>query len=387
MNPCHVFCSGNSRSISILFALALLSGSCLWADGGSSFTYSYQGEAISLFPSQRLIAVKGEESVVKRLKSESGLVENGLSDNPSLQSAGFALLQMRRLDGEKTERSKRVNAGIWTRVSSKAASYGLEIQPVFEQGGSLLIPFEEITLGFEEDTDFVQAQAFFEAYRDALGLTDIRPHRPNVFILRIASPSQGRCYSVSRALADAEGVQFAEPNHIILRSDPIQRVFPTIPQGTPGSGMKPFVRERDEQQNDDDSVQTLDDPSLKALTNWTTIAFVDFDANDVPNDWFVNYIYPTIHGEIPAEATWGYAANRKRSGTYSAYCASNGNGGVQAPGPAPINMHGTLVTGAYNLAAYEEVYLDFWFWAENEMGFNQEGQLNFSITRPCMPAV
>jgi hypothetical protein len=105
-----------------------------------------------------------------------------------------------------------------------------------------------------------------------------------------------------------------------------------------------------------------DGNELFAAPVWQTLAFVDFEGAFPPAGW-----YAGAYGGY-TDAYWGKTGYWARSGAYSAYCAISGSAGVAPPGPAPTYMASLLQSPLYNLSGYEEVYIEAWFWAVNELG-------------------
>jgi hypothetical protein len=241
------------------------------------------------------------------------------------------------------------------------------IQPVFEQGQALLIPGDEIIVGFKKDTTFDQAQEYLDPYVAEQGMVDMREHRKNTYILRISSPSDGRVYRVCQFFATLDEIKFAEPNHIVVflndpdyfdkfnKTDTLFRE--KIPLSVSGKPMSP--REK------------LSPPTFaSASPTWVTLASFDFeDPTFPPSGWEASWF------DGATEATWGRTAYRSHSGSYSMYCASGGPAGVSPPGPVPINMDSYLFSPLIDLTSYEEVYIEVWFYAKNDLWPGPGGDL------------
>ena len=336
-----------------------------------NYRYYYQGETITLTPSLRLIAVKEDENA-KSLVLLEGLIRDKLSEHPALTDKGYSVFRSTINKGikEKENSQKILSGRKWQLLHEKALRSGVEIQPVFEQGMTMLIPFDEVIVGFEDTTDLEQAKAFFAQYQSALGLLEIRYHRQNTFIIRIGGASNGRSFEVSRTLATKPGVQFAEPNYITIYNH-VQSQKKDLSMLRNGAGrslltpLKHILSNGSENRIENSQDYELDNLSEKANPSWTTIASIDFEGN-YPEGWGVGTLVP----EDP-NAYWGLATNRKHRGTASFYCAAQGDAGVAAPGPAPVNMRGIMRSATYDLSVYDEVFVDVWFWAENEWEIDQ----------------
>ena len=175
------------------------------------YAYFYKDELVSLTPSRQLVALAETGDAFRTFVSEQGLERDPLSDHAALRAHNLGLYRRVNLSAEEAVQFDP-QAELQRYVETTTA----EVQPVFEQGQSLLIPSDEIILGFAEPTTLEQAQAFAERQREAHGFVTVRPHRANTFIFVIDNPTNGRVYLVSQLLAGLDEVKFAEPNHIVL---------------------------------------------------------------------------------------------------------------------------------------------------------------------------
>ena len=101
-------------------------------------------------------------------------------------------------------------------INSRKSAGGYRIQPVFEQGGALMIPSDEIIVGFKPPATLNWAEHYLAPFRNTQGIIGIREHGEDTYILKIDNPSDGRSYQVSQFLSRLSQVVFAEPNHIVI---------------------------------------------------------------------------------------------------------------------------------------------------------------------------
>lgn len=193
-------------------------------DGPSAYSYYYQGQRITLEASGDLIAlVEGSPGSADALAATQGWRRDPTSDRPALKSRGLALYRLRRAAGKSTTALASPPA------LDVAARAGLVAQPVFELGGALKIPFDEVTIAFHRDTTLKDAQAFLDGQGSDQGVVGIRLLMKNTFILTISDAGHGRAFSVSRALASLPGVAYAEPNCVVFLFDEPARPFADAP--------------------------------------------------------------------------------------------------------------------------------------------------------------
>ena len=317
----------------------------------TKYGYYYQNQFITLKPSPRFIALEENVPSTNGFAATSGLVRDALSMKHAIRSRDLGIY---RLPASKARARTR------TDLSASIPSF-LErapgmVQPVFEQGDAILIPSDEVIVCFKEPTVLEQAEAFFGPYLASQGITEIMALRQNTFILRINDASDGRIYAVAKFFAQLEQLRFAEPNHIVVRKEIsrlkrikkikaedkiILAVGPGVPQ--------PIV-----------PTHSIDHELFVAPT-WSTLASVDFEGTFPPSGW-------TVYAETgAAEASWGQTAYLSHDGSHSAYCAASGSAGVAPPGPVPTDMAAGLESPVYDLSAYEEVYVEAWFYAINDL--------------------
>ncbi len=91
-----------------------------------------------------------------------------------------------------------------------------------------------IIVGFSAATTLQQAQGFAAEQGAAQGIVEVRAHRANSFIMVVDNPANGRVYQVSQFLSGLDGVEFAEPNHIIVPTR--EPRIPVLPGEAPTRG-------------------------------------------------------------------------------------------------------------------------------------------------------
>ena len=287
---------------------------------------------------------------------QNWLTRDPSSDHETLKSAR-AVLYRQRPPKTKTHRPPNLVDQLPMLVERPNGI----VQPVFEQGMALLIPSEEVIVGFGDVTTLAEAIAYLEPHRARLGILDVEHHRKNSFILTIRNPSHGRCYAVCRSLARLDAIAFAEPNHIVVvldeTSDPYR--IDWVPEQ---ASLEFGVPQEPSVEPEGASAGTA--PLAGAATatpSWTTIASIDCESSTFPpTDWQLG-----IFGG--PSAYWGRTTYREHGGSYSIYCAQAGSAGVSPPGPAPLSMQAVLRSPIYDLTGYEEVYVELWFYAKNDL--------------------
>ncbi len=305
------------------------------------YGYYYKGEFVSLAPSSGLVAISEVGTAFSSFASAQGLVRDPLSDRRQLEGRSLALYR-RTPPTLKTDTVSTLGPLMVT----FAQTTGEEIQPVFEQGQVLLIPSDELIVGLTEASTLSEAQRFFSPVEDSVGILEIEELRTDTFLLRIDSPSNGRVYQVCQFLAAEDGVEFAEPNHIVVRLD-----SPITPSMPPGVGQS---LDTGEEGNGGSSMGM-------SSVGWTDLAKEDFETPTLPPGWSTGRANNTV-----ADASWSITSHRRHSGTRSAYATGGGTDGVSAPGDYPNNSFSILDTPTLNLASYEEVFIELWFYAKYE---------------------
>ena len=330
----------------------------------SQYGYYYKGNLVSLNPSARYVAAKG---IGDRVRSQqpalaaAGLAIDPLSESSAARSSDLTFLRPAQKGGAAAPaRDYRdflifVLEAIEKLVQTKSAD--LVVQPVFELGDALLVPTDDVILGFKNDTTLWQARSALAPHMSDLGIVDVAPHRQNTFLVKIRNPARGRNHVAARFLANVPGVAFAEPNHtVVMQEIPTGNdlVMPGIGQtaikafksgSAPAAGTAPATR-----------------------AGWDVLASADAESGSFPPaGWQIGW----AQGGNFAQATWGLATAKAHRGGKSYYCASSGAAAVAAPGPAPLNMFGILRSPAFDLSVYKEVYVEFWFYAKNQISGNQ----------------
>jgi subtilisin family serine protease len=329
----------------------------------STYTYRYKDSTVRLTPSDRFVALEENAPSLNLAVQQGGLVRDTLSEKYAIRSRGLRIYRF-TTTGSKKESSQLQNLS--EKIPSlMAASQGI-VQPVFEQGGSILIPSDEVIVGFTAETSLEKAETYFAPFQASQGIETVKPFRRNAFILQINNPSNGRAYAVAQYFAELDAIRYAEPNHIVLRNDAAPRfnkpdAFQQINKMNILTKKAPPAKVS--------AVFSADVADTAAAPAWTTLASVDFEGSFPPADWDVGI------GTGATNAYWGQTNHRAHNGSSSAYCAVAGTAGVAAPGPAPVNMHAVLRSPVYDLSGYEEVYVEAWFYAVNEVNEVNGGTL------------
>jgi len=326
------------------------------------YAYYYDGELIELHPSSRLVALEEGIGAFSDWIRTNRFRRDPLSDRHALRSVGLGLYRRPPLRGAD-DRPLDLPEQIQILAEQKVGT----VQPVFEQGPALLIPSNEVIVGFTEDTTLAEARGYLGPYMASLGITDVRHHRKSSFIVTIGTPSSGRCYDVSQALTELGRIAFAEPNHIVVRLDPITdayRIGPVVAE-------EPIAVGQGEQLASNSAMMDASAPVVRHNSpSWTTIASIDCEsATFPPSGWLLG------HPKGNTAAYWGRTSYRSHGGAYSIYCAESGTDGVPAPGPAPKRMQAILRSPDYDLTGYEEVYVELWFYAKNDLRPDPGGTL------------
>jgi hypothetical protein len=329
--------------------LAQNSSPDLSISGGESSTkygYYYKGELVTLNPSKRLVAIEEERQSFNAFVSNNNLTKDPLSDHEALTKHGLGLY---RLPAPKDKTTNQLDPHV--QIRSAAQTSNQIIQPVFEQGPALLIPSDEVIIGFKEDTTLDEAQIYLSPHMSSQGIVDLSAHRKNTYILKITDPVDGRVYQVCRFLTGLEAISFAEPNHIIImlpepEIDLPHDAYPKDKLIDPQSSIT-------SQTNDISlSVQAASSPA-----KWKVLINENFDNKSLPTGWSTGrYLGYSV-------VSWSVTNYRSHSGTGSCYASGGWTEGVPPPGPYPNNVKSFLDTPALDLASYEEVYVQLWFYA------------------------
>lgn len=175
------------------------------------YNYYYKGSPISLTPSKHLIALEDKASNFSSIVKDHQVVKDPLSEKDAVKQNSLGLYRATALKGKYTE-----GVDMGSVMASLPRSMMGQVQPVFEQGGSLLIPSDEVIVGFKDETSLTNAQGYLGPYLKGMGVIEMREHRKDTFILKIENPSNGRAFGVSMHLTALDRISFAEPNMIVV---------------------------------------------------------------------------------------------------------------------------------------------------------------------------
>ncbi|MEE9367410.1 MAG: S8 family serine peptidase [Pontiella sp.] len=272
--------------------------------------------------------------------TSSELKKSDLTNHHAVKNRNSAIYE--KIINKKGTQTQSLHA-----VAQSAAQINdLVWQPVFEQGSAILIPNSEVIVGFNDETTLDEAEYYLLLNAVDQGIIGIRYHRKNSFIITIDDPSDGRSFEVSLVLSEMDEVAFAEPNFTFIMND--QRMPEATFSVPPKRDFKPATVLTPE-------VSMLPVEAAAASPVWVTLQSQDFESGIA--GWT-----STAYGS--SLATWERTTHRKHSGSHSLYCAQTG---VSAPGPAQNNMNSWFESEIYNLTGYEEVYVEAWFYAVNEV--------------------
>lgn len=318
----------------ILLYLILLSNGIINAQ--EPYGYYYKGEFISLAASRRFVAISEKGTGYSNFVAEQELKRDPLADQEPLKSRKLGLYRIP--PGAPAEFTN-----IIIQIEEFLMTTGEEVQPVFEQGQALLIPSNEILAGFKKETSLDDAQSYFTKCCQDQGIIDLIEHRTNSFILTINNPSNGRVYQVCQVLAGLDEIRFAEPNHII-----VSLYLPVLPEFPEEMEFHPVG-----------NIQRKEVPVHNSPVTWTDLINEDFEGTTLPAGWGTGRFNNTY-----VEAYWDVTNYRSHSGNQSCYATGVGPDGVVPPGDYPVNVYNWLETPTLNLAGYEEVYIELWFYAK-----------------------
>lgn len=344
-----------SKATLLCLALMLCSVGA-WAsepvdDGTARYSYYYEGELIVLQPSEGVIAlqepvVAGPSALVQRQQWR----RDPLSDRYPVKVNDFNLYRFPRIEGKQAALTGSHIASAF----AGAREEGVVAQPVFELGGAIKIPSDEVIVSFKGETSLEKVKRFLNALDPKLGLGEVRHLRKNAFIVKIADSADGRAFAVSRSLSVLPGVSYAEPNCIILFLDrEADRPFPSaaLPSGSWLTGEKPLTALGP-------PAPVSDEPMLSAPPGWTTLLSEGFEGDTVGAGW------GTLAAPNATQAIPIITNMRANAGTNSLYMTGGGPQGRL--GLYPDNCNALLVSPTIDLAAYEEVYVEVWFYAKYE---------------------
>ncbi|MGD9182249.1 MAG: hypothetical protein PVG15_12300, partial [Desulfobacterales bacterium] len=316
----------------------------------SDYSYYYKGRLVTLNLSQQLIAIKERKAIGIDSIQNFNLARSPLSDQKVLKRHGYILYHL-----QSPETETRSQTDFRAKLSAIRTAIDGEVQPVFEQGPALLIPSDEIVVGFREDATLEQAWKFFAPYMDSHGILAISAHRTNTFILKIDNPSNGRVYPLSQIFSRLDEIGFAEPNHIIVMRPRSEKSF-RYKENFSG---KRILKEEGPALEKSRGEQALNQLAVTPV-GWTTLVDESFESASLPAGWSTGIFYGYV------DAMWSVTSLRSHSGGSSCYATGGGDDGIAPPGPYPNKAWSWLDTPIVNLAAYEEVYIELWFYAKYE---------------------
>jgi hypothetical protein len=328
----------------------------------AKYGYYYKGKLISLTPSNTLVAISEKGVAFKAFTRDAGFIRDPLSERKPLKERRLGLY---RLPASKGKTEKQVD--LQTQIKKFAEEREEEIQPVFEQGQALLIPGDEIIVGFKATVNLNQARAFMEPHTKELGIVEVRDHRKNAFILKISKPSNGRVYEICRSLSTLNGVHFAEPNHIIIF------LRESRPPFQEGDDIHKKILAPEKTLKTGSGAPVIPSPLRQehSSVSWEVLIDEGFEGATLPAGWSAGT--GQISGTTVTDAYWSITDYRSRSGTRSLYATGGGTAGVPPPGDYPNDCNSRLKTPVLNLAAYEEVYVEFWYYAKFGSGLDLGG--------------
>ena len=333
--------------------------------------YSYRAgtKQINLNPSPNLVVVDSSKSAKKDLHTRSlaeiGIVLDPLSRQKALADRGLKLYRKTESSPDNHEK------GLKSLVKDRLDDANVITQPVFEQGEVLLIPGAEIIVRCKKNQDTKQQRSFLNSLKTDLGISRIQATGSGSFLLTINHPDDGRCYQVCRKLIQLAPIADAEPNHLIITLDDqksrltnfdIRVTTDTKTQTI----LTPATRPKKLSAKPTAAASPATDP---ADQDWQVLAAIDAEKADYPPPGWI-----LTCGKGKTAAAWGRTKYRALAGGHSLYCAAYGPGAVAAPGPAPVNMAGYLVSPALDLSPFNEVYVEVWFYAKNEILLDEQNR-------------
>jgi len=111
---------------------------------GAKYGYFYKGTLLELVPSNRLVAVQEKDGSFAGLAEDNGFQRDALSERQPLKERQLGIYRL-----PKAARDQSAELDPVTLMEPLAQAAGNVVQPVFERGQALLIPSDEIILGFE----------------------------------------------------------------------------------------------------------------------------------------------------------------------------------------------------------------------------------------------
>lgn len=332
----------------------------------SDFSYTYRGKKINLTPRADMVAIfeGGQDAVF----------------NPEAVSLDK---DIRRLSNVRVD--DEIDYGVFgLNHDSMADTWSLNeigrrtervVQPVFSRGQALLIPNNEIIVGFPKDQkyDIEEVKERMSAFTDEQKIIGVYAHRRNSFRIKIDDASRGRSYAVAKFLtSNVEGTEFVEPCHNVLFFDDIKQIevendaqplnpIPIAPQPLKSNrdntstrfefGVVPTVSVLDLDDESETEAEVTPDP-------WVDILRQDFESDGLAG-W-------TTGSHNTKEVHWHVQSDRSHDGTNALYASGGGRDGKAAPGPYPDDSFSYVETPALDFSNSTEVYVELWFHANYE---------------------
>ena len=335
----------------------------------SSYSYISGKKKITLNPSPNLLVVDDRNSTRKEIHSKS-LAEIGIILDPLSQKTGLKKNGLKIYRRPKTSPNSQ-QKGFKSLVKDQLNDENIITQPVFEQGEALLIPGAEIIVTFKSALDIELQQQLIVPLKKELGIIKVQAVGGNSLLLTIDRPDDGRCYQVCRKLAQLDTIANAEPNHLIIMLSDQKSQQPTFAikvAANPESQtlLSPTTTLKNMPENDNSQVNQTDNPADK---KWQLLAKLDAEEDSYPPPgWSLTC------GKGKTTAAWGRTDQRAFAGEHSLYCAAYGPSAINAPGPAPLNMAGYLFSPPLDLSLFNEVYVEVWFYAKNEIQLDEQNR-------------
>ncbi len=344
----------------VLAALVPAAGVLAGEETPGAYSYSFQGKIVTLSPSDGFVAVKQARGATFAPAASLGLVPAQGKLASGFADKGYVLYALPAEAKGKGKSAADLAASRAATRDKLLASGEAEVQPVFEQGWATMIPCERVVVGFHDAATADDALNLIWTVKDELGVLDLAPLRKNTFVATISNPGNGRAFAVAQALAQVDGVRFAEPDMMLVWQRELtdkEPATPAAPLSLPGMS-KEAVAALSAQAALEPPYRTAD---RGASPGWMTLATANAETAGLPGGWTAGA------GAGYADAYWGRTNAKARSGSWSYYCAKNGSQGVESPGPVPTDM-GAYIFFVADFSSYAEAYVEFWFYAKNEVG-------------------
>ena len=333
----------------------------------TDYQYYYGDKTVVLHSSPHLIIInsdKQEKKLNEKNLQKIGVILDPLSKNPTLMNKGLKLYRRTQTEESLTEPSLKV---LIEKNFSSVVS-----QPVFEQGQALLIPSDEIIVGFDTTGANNPEWELPTETSKSQGIIKIEILGNSRALVSINKPGDGRCYEVCRELVKIPRVSFAEPNHLLIMLDDQENSasfnetkIATNPE-TLNLLSPPTANALDPPPSD---LHFEDSGGQLQEKGWQIINGLDAESESYPPaGWKLS------NGPGKTKASWGPTEHRAFTGRHSLYCAAYGPAAVRAPGPVPLHMAGYLYSPPLDLENFAEVYIELWFYSKNEIAINNLGK-------------